>query len=260
MKDSSVPIATKWLLDSVGEIGRSVVDSVFLIYCPKTQNKGTGFLIKEGYIITNYHVVEGCEARDIVAISSYGTKIKFKNIIVDMDRDLAALEPIQKIEGGLELSDSNRDLKVGMLVSTWGYPLGYNGPAPLLTTGYLSGFSDVRIKDNDTIVKHLVINGAFNPGNSGGPLLISNDNKVIAVVVSKHVPMSKFLKSALQALEDQRSGFQFTATNGKGNTRKYSEAQIVAELLKHHQKLTQVVIGEAIALSELKSFLRQHKW
>jgi hypothetical protein len=31
-----------------------------------------------------------------------------------------------------------------------------------------------------------VVNGAFNPGNSGGPLFISGDNKIIGVVVSKH--------------------------------------------------------------------------
>jgi len=52
-------------------------------------------------------------------------------------------------------------LKAGDPVTTWGFPLIYNGPAPLLSVGYLSGFEAVQ--QGDKVVKHLVANGAFNP-------------------------------------------------------------------------------------------------
>jgi len=62
-------------------------------------------------------------------------------------------------------------------------------PAPLLSVGYLAGFMDHPIRSKPP--KHLAMNGAFNPGNSGGPLFKSNEDKVIGIVVSKHAPISK---------------------------------------------------------------------
>jgi hypothetical protein len=107
-------------------------------------------------------------------------------------------------------------------------------------------------------VKHIVVNGAFNPGNSGGPLLISGTDKLIGVVVSKHTPITPFLFSALNALADNKSGIVFTTTDEKGNKKDFVESQIVAEFLKYFRQLTQVMIGEAIEKSEVIDFLREN--
>lgn len=254
--NNNIPISAKWLLDSVGETGRSVINSVYLIFCRKTNSKGTGFLVKSGHIITNWHVVEDCSANEITAISSTGRQIKFQNIDFDENRDLAVLSPQNKLGDGLDIKD--QDTKIGMQVLTWGYPLGYNGPAPLLAMGYLSGYRDHNENETSNTVKRYVINGAFNPGNSGGPLLISGESKVIGVVVTKHSPITPFLKSALKALINQKSGFVYTAKDSEGREHKLSEAQIIAEFLKHFHKITQVVIGEAIAGSELIAFLKEN--
>ena len=254
-KENDIPISTKWLLDSVGKRGRSVINSIYLIFCPKTGNKGTGFLIKSGQIITNWHVVENCSASEIFGFSSAGYKIEFQTLKIDKNRDLVMLFPKNALKGGLEIKD--QEIKTGFQVSTWGYPLGYNGPAPLLTIGYLSGFKDHKKNEKSKVVKRYIINGAFNPGNSGGPLLISRENKVIGVVVAKHSPITPFLKSALKALMSQKSGFLYTAKDSGGVEQGLSEAQIIAEFLKHFHKITQVVIGEAIAGSELINFLKE---
>lgn len=163
--------------------------------------------------------------------------------------------PDETINGGLNISEEE-DISVGTKVSTWGYPLGYNGPAPLLTIGYLSGFNEVRSRNS--IVKHLVINGAFNPGNSGGPLFVAGQNEVIGVVVSKHAPIPRAVASALQALANNPWGLQYTGRDEQGNERAFSEAQIVADLLQYFKGLIQVVIGEAIAGSEVIEFLTEN--
>jgi len=256
-KDNNIPISTKWLVDSVGETGRTLINHTFIIFCSKSNSKGTGFLYKGGNIITNWHVVKNCSSEDVIAISSKGEKIEFENLIFDKEKDLVLLKPKSKLEGGLEI-DNSSEIKPGMQISTWGHPLGYNGPAPLLSVGYVSGFKDYRENQTSNIVKHIVVNGAFNPGNSGGPLLISGSDKIIGVVVSKHAPITPFLYSAIQALAKNSSGVVFTATDEKGNKKQFVESQIVAELLGYFRELTQVMIGEAIDRSELLKFLKEN--
>ena len=70
-------------------------------------------------------VIKGSDISDIMAISSLGNKIQFSSVVYDEGRDLAALRPAQNMGKGLAI-DANHDLKVGVMVSTWGYPLGYN--------------------------------------------------------------------------------------------------------------------------------------
>lgn len=177
-------------------------------------------------------------------------------MVVDKNRDLIALEPDTKLQGGLDIHDEE-DIQVGTQVCTWGYPLGYNGPAPLLSVGFLSGFNDSPpYEKSSTVVKHLVINGAFNPGNSGGPLLVSGREKVIGVVVSKHAPLTDFVATAIKALSDAKSGVVFNYTDQNGKTGTMVEAQVIAEILLYFRNLTQVMIGEAISSSELIEFLR----
>ena len=247
----SMPVATEWLLDAVGDTGRAAVGAVFMIINPKASTKGTGFLLDSGYLVTNEHVVRGCTAEELQIISSNSTRHVANNLLVDQGRDLAVMH--LPVPGGLTIADVVPD--VGVQVSTWGYPLGYNGPAPLLAVGHLAGFEastpDGSIKP---AVRRLVVNAAFNGGNSGGPLFVAGDDGVIGVVVSKHAPIPLFLASAIQALASNQSGVVFTATDG----RQFVESQVVAEVLQYFRDMTQVVIGEAIAASELIDFLNEN--
>ena len=251
MESKSIPISTKWLLDSVGDTGRAAVDAVYVIICPQTKSKGTGFLLKSGVIVTNYHVVENCMAGDVIAISNRGQQHRFSQLAVDQDRDLALLEPKDSLAGGLGVR-SDFDVNIGSQVYTWGYPLGYDGPAPVLTMGHLSGF----VFRQTPPVKHFVVNAAFNPGNSGGPLIVAGEDRVIGVVVSKHAPISPWLVSIINALQNQQSGITYTATDPQGHQQQFTEAQLVAEVLLYFRQMTQVVLGEAIAGEELIVFLK----
>jgi S1-C subfamily serine protease len=252
---NQIPASTQWTLDAAGETGRSSINSVFMIVCPSTNSKGSGFLIEGGFIVTNEHVVRNCSANQIVVISAYGMQFQVSQTWIDSDKDLAILKTQESLNSGLKLSETS-SLQVGDAVTTWGYPLGYNGPAPLLSVGYLAGFSSYKI--GSAIKKHLVVNGAFNSGNSGGALFKASDNKVIGIVVNKHAPISQYHQQAIEVLAQNNSGVYFTATDENGNTKDVVESQIVAELLTHFRSLTQVMIGEAISVEELKSMLTEH--
>ncbi len=254
----NLPVSTKWTLDASGESGRKTIPYIYLIACPDSKIKGTGFQLQSGVIITCAHVIGKSKATEIFATSPDNSKIWFKDVKIDENRDLAILTPLIKLKGGLSIEDED-SLKLGTIVSTWGFPYGHNGPSPLLSVGFLAGYKSY--KNNETegkIVKHLVVNGAFNPGNSGGPLFAQNSDKVIGIVVSKMIPLlSDFDNSAIKALSENKSGTVFTRTNSKGETEQFVESQVVVMLLQSYQSLTQIMIGEAIEVKELKDFLNE---
>ncbi|MDP9268224.1 MAG: serine protease [Acidobacteriota bacterium] len=254
--DFKTPLATTWTLDAAAPQQKTAIKSVLLIACSATGLKGTGFLVRSGVIVTNHHVVAGCAAGQVVGITSSGVRVTFSGMVTDADVDLAALKPSVPLKGGLTLG-TDRHPKLGTTVSTWGYPLIFNGPAPLLSVGYVAGYSEDE--SNGKRVKHIVVNGAFNPGNSGGPLLTEHDGRVVGVVVAKFHLYPRIVKDAIEVLAKNPSGVVYTATDANGQPKNLSEAQVVAIVLEQFYKTTQVMIGEAISVSELRRFLEANK-
>lgn len=251
---NELPISTQLTLDAAGDTGRSAIPNVVLILSRQTGSKGTGFIVQDGCIVTNRHVIEGSDPGSIEVFDVYQRKIEIERVDVHKYVDLAALIPTERPEGGLRLSDDER-VAVGTTVVAWGHPLGYNGPNPLLSVGHISGY---RVEGaGEASHSRLVVNGAFNPGNSGGPLFMSNSNEVIGVVVSKHAPFTQFQLDALQAMANNKgTGVGYTYTHPDGTKERIMEAQIVADILAHFRSLTQVMIGEAISVEALRQFLK----
>src|SRR6266850_3648053 len=90
-EDPRIPTATQWTLDAAGPVQRAAIGSVFLMHCPNARTKGTGFLLKSGLVVTNAHVVAGCDAQQMVAMPSKGSVVHFSKIVTDGVRDLALL-------------------------------------------------------------------------------------------------------------------------------------------------------------------------
>jgi hypothetical protein len=108
-------------------------------------------------------------------------------------------------------------------------------------------------------VQHIVVNGAFNHGNSGGPLLVSHNNEVIGVVVLTFIFYPPEVKQMIDGLTSQKFGFQMgTLTRPDGSKENVSEAQITGMVLDEFYQKTQVMIGEAISGSELAAFISEH--
>lgn len=132
----------------------------------KQQGQGSGFIIsKEGYILTNNHVVE--DADKIRVILSDEREFTAKLIGSDPQSDVALI----KINDGgnlptLPLGDSG-NLEVGEWVIAIGNPFGLS---QTVTVGVVSakGRSSVGINEYENFIQ---TDAAINPGNSGGPLL-----------------------------------------------------------------------------------------
>ncbi len=251
-----VPIATQWTLDAAGTTQRNSIKCVFLLICPRTEKKGTSFLLSDGLVVSNEHVVEGCAANELEALKPTGETVRFKGLVVDAERDLALLLPAEKIAGGLDLG-SDSAVPIGTVVTTWGFPLIYNGPAPILSVGYVAGFNSVQTSSRT--VKHIVVNGAFNPGNSGGPVFLFERNSVVGVVVWKKTLLSPNVGVVISALRHSpvATGNSLSQRMPDGSVRTISNEEATALVLEEFAKTVQVMIGEAISVSELKAFIKE---
>jgi hypothetical protein len=255
--NNEIPIAAPMTTDLAGGSGVTAFPSVFRVLCAAKQSTGTGFLHKSGKVITVFHVIAGCSAQDIVLLGIQGHPFKVTNIVVDAVVDLALLTPMQDIKAPtLAISESDRYV-IGSQVSTWGYPAGYNGLAPLLSSGYLSG-TDILPGPSGKPVTRIVVNAAFNSGNSGAPLVEIDGSRVIGVVASKLAPLPEYIEKALQALKEAKYGLMFTKTKMDGTKEEISEAQVTEEILQYLRSQTQLVIGHAVLAKDLRAFLKSN--
>ncbi len=131
----------------------------------KERGAGSGFILsKDGYIVTNNHVIEG--AQKIIVKLVDGRTFKAKIIGTDSFSDVALL----KIEADnlpvLTLGNSDL-LRIGEWVIAIGNPFGLTHT---ITVGVISakGRSGIGISDIEDFIQ---TDAAINPGNSGGPLI-----------------------------------------------------------------------------------------
>lgn len=258
-ENQNFPIATQTLLDGVkSPESKGVIKSVLMIQCPKDSGKGTGFVLSGGSLIaTNAHVVGTCSAGDLVGISSVSDEpVKFAQVEQDPSRDLALLCTTKPLPFGLELK-GDESPQVETEVETWGYPLRYQDSAPVLSRGYVAGYTTKP----GTSVKHLIVNGALNPGNSGGPLIDRTTGTVVGIVVEKWRLFSPDIEAVITGLQHSRTatvgGLQVTDVNGV--TKGVSNEVAMAIALKEIYDKSQVMIGEAISVSELNAFIKEKR-
>lgn len=131
----------------------------------KKQSLGSGFIInKEGYILTNYHVIENA-TEIIVTLSENKSEYRAKVVGQDQKLDIALI----KIEGVGELPvatlGDSEALQVGEWVLAIGNPFGLGGT---VTSGIVS--QKGRIIGAGPYDNFIQTDASINPGNSGGPL------------------------------------------------------------------------------------------
>jgi serine protease Do len=132
---------------------------------PLDRGQGSGVIVdSNGYIVTNYHVVE--QAGSIRVSLSDGRNVKARVVGFDQETDLALL----KIEAhSLVASDwgDSDELEVGALVWAVGSPFGLQSTTTfgILSGKHRAGMAGAVYQD------FLQTDAAVNPGNSGGPLV-----------------------------------------------------------------------------------------
>ena len=131
---------------------------------------GSGFIINEdGYILTNYHVIEN--AQEVSVILSNNNEVKAKVINYDSNKDIAMLKIVDKVEvpGIVELGDSDA-LKPGEEVIAIGTPISKEF-SQTTTSGIISAINRSVETSSGVQTNLLQTDAAINPGNSGGPLV-----------------------------------------------------------------------------------------
>lgn len=141
---------------------------------------GSGIIFREdGYIVTNYHVIEN--ATSVTVTLNDSTEYDARIIGSDSSSDLAVL----KIEAsGLPAADfgDSDELQIGELVVAIGNPLGYENT---VTDGIVSGLNRQLTNYTDTMTL-IQTNAAINSGNSGGAL-VNSKGEVVGINSAKLV-------------------------------------------------------------------------
>ncbi|WP_428609345.1 S1C family serine protease [Sedimenticola sp.] len=126
---------------------------------------GSGVIIsRDGYILTNNHVVE--EADEIRVVLSNGRTLKAQVTGVDPDTDLAVLKTDASDLPTITVGDS-QGLQVGDVVLAIGNPFGVG---QTVTMGIVSATGRDQLGIN-TFENFIQTDAAINPGNSGGALI-----------------------------------------------------------------------------------------
>ena len=131
--------------------------------------QGSGvFFDKEGYLLTNDHVVDG--AVEVEVVLSNRQRLPAEIIGTDKATDLAVLKvDPDEVEDLVTLRLGNVDaLRIGEWVVAIGSPLGFQGS---VTVGVLSAKGRSLGTGTDRLDNLLQTDAVINPGNSGGPLL-----------------------------------------------------------------------------------------
>jgi S1-C subfamily serine protease len=149
---------------------------------PSEMVSGTGFFISETEILTCYHVIK--YATDHINIIynidniKYEINSKIKYILPDDDLAVLVLSDNSEFKKHIKILDFEYVINKDFSTSVYaiGYPL--DSDTAKITKGIVSGYEEALIQ----------IDATLNPGNSGGPLVIKDDNevyKVIGINVSK---------------------------------------------------------------------------
>ncbi len=168
-------------VDSVVAIS-SAISAQGLYGISEGSSSGSGFILSaDGYVVTNYHVVENASAVSVILHD--GTEYPAEIVGSDSSNDLAVLKLKDEVEGLQPAAlGSSSALNIGDMVVAIGNPLGEL--ASTQTVGYVSGI-DREVTTDNTIINMIQTDAAINPGNSGGPLF-NMYGQVIGITTAKY--------------------------------------------------------------------------
>ncbi|WP_422486617.1 serine protease HtrA [Gudongella sp. DL1XJH-153] len=187
-------INTNDSITAVSAVAKKGMSSVVGITTVETQQSwfsqqdvsgvGSGVIVhRDGYILTNSHVVADGEAKEITVKFEDGEKSEGVVLWNDSFLDLAVVKVERNNLPVAVLGDSDR-LTVGELAVAIGNPLGLEFERTV-TSGIISGLNrSVRVDSSNIIEDLIQTDASINPGNSGGPLLNSN-GEVVGINTAK---------------------------------------------------------------------------
>ena len=228
----SVPSGTSGALPAAdgsamtpAQLYQSNVDSVVAISCTmqttaygqsvEGTSSGSGFILtQDGYILTNYHVVEGSNS---IKVTTYdGTSYDAQLIGYDESNDIAVLKIDATDLTPVVLGDSDT-LNIGDSVVAIGNPLGELTFS--LTTGVVSALDRPVTFSTGTTMNLIQTDCAINSGNSGGALF-NLYGEVIGITNAKYSSSGSSSEASIDnigfaiPIDQVRSIFESIITNG----------------------------------------------
>lgn len=182
-EEGVVEAVAKKALPSV--VGITTVETVEGFFgAQELQGVGSGIIVaKDGYILTNSHVVGDGKAKSIDVLLDDNSTVPAELLWNDASMDLAVIKVNKTGLVAAELGDSEK-LNIGEKAIAIGNPLGLNFNRSV-TAGYISGIGrTLTTRDGKAISNLIQTDAAINQGNSGGPLLNSK-GQVIGINSAK---------------------------------------------------------------------------
>lgn len=171
-------------LDSVVGITTVGVQENMFLQGRVVEGVGSGVVVsKEGYILTNAHVVQDGKAEKIEVLLTNGKKSSAKLLWYDTTLDLAVIKTDMTGLKPVEMGDSDK-VQIGDKAIAIGNPLGLDLQSTL-TSGYISGKDRTITLQNGLQMDGLMqTDAAINSGNSGGGLF-DQEGKLIGINTAK---------------------------------------------------------------------------
>ena len=163
--------ATNQVHGTPEEVYQKARSSIVVVRSQMAQGSalGSGFVYSAGYIVTNYHVVQGATSVTVELFD--GTSSTVTVVGQDQFADIAVLKVaiIPEQAKALEMGDSSI-LKIGQQVVAVGNPLGLTAS---LSSGVVSQLGRLigPVQNIPLVVPVIQLDLLIAPGNSGGPLL-----------------------------------------------------------------------------------------
>jgi serine protease Do len=139
----------------------------------KREQSGTGFIVdKNGYIITNHHVVAAADGGSVdhIFVKMHGdsTEYRARVIGIDIETDIAVIKIDNPKHALTPITVGNSEaVQVGDWAVAIGSPFGLEAT---VTAGIISA-TGREVPGAQQFQKFIQTDAAINPGNSGGPLL-----------------------------------------------------------------------------------------
>lgn len=207
------------------EFFRFFPDFRFRMPDEQSQGAGSGVIVtKDGYIITNNHVVENAADDGIEVVMNDTRRLKAKLVGADPLTDIAVLK-VDARDLPVAMLGNSDDVQVGQWALAIGNPLGLTST---VTAGIISyiGRSIRIIQDSYGVENFIQTDAAVNPGNSGGAL-VNIYGEVIGI------------NTAIATTNQRYQGYSFAIP--------INLAQSVAEALILHGKVERGYIGVSIS-------------